>query len=401
MTAQGNFAIAASSYSHPLCRTLASGADIIVVEHCRQVVGCFLDGEAKSIDRQSEGLADSVHHWVDREITYEESWDISVGAVHAFLLKRSSASAPVVAAALALHLHWNGYCSEWNAHFPVPVRLRFGHWLLPPCDDLRVRADPRAIDIVATRAGASTTHRFERRLDSPPPEDVIGLPVLPRTGTLWTVLCRDGLSATGLRDQPGQIDSAGFSTFAASCHAAVDLLDEYTKPYSDWVDGVIRYLVPLVGDSLDRFDSGSRHLLPGLLYLTNRHSPAQVAETFVHEASHQYFYILQRLETLFDPVDTGLYYSAVKGIGRPIGHILLAYHAFGNVCLFHRMAREAGYAGSAELAAYQAKLLNQVYELEAQLAKANSLTPSGLELWTCMSNCLHSREVATGAISLS
>jgi len=101
-----------------------------------------------------------------------------------------------------------------------------------------------------------------------------------------------------------------------------------------------------------------------------------VAEMLIHEASHQYFELLNKLGPTVDPNHTKLYYSPVKQCERPLNKILLAYHAFANVMLFYRGVAECGLADS-RLAKFQNALNDELRQLEQPLLKSDAILPIG------------------------
>ena len=96
---------------------------------------------------------------------------------------------------------------------------------------------------------------------------------------------------------------------------ALELIKSVAPAYSRWVQDIVGFLIVLKKDSTG---SGSRSLddQRGLIYVS-LHRPVAMAEALVHEASHQYLFLLKpvwlRLTTvailtstiLPSPVETG------------------------------------------------------------------------------------------------
>jgi HEXXH motif-containing protein len=91
-----------------------------------------------------------------------------------------------------------------------------------------------------------------------------------------------------------------------------------------------------------------------------------------------------------------LYFSAIKECGRPAIYILLAYHAFANVCLFFDKAARCGFDCGPEYASYLAELRRKVDSLEVQLQSIKSFTPHGDMLWRALADRLHCEEETLG-----
>ena len=166
-----------------------------------------------------------------------------------------------------------------------------------------------------------------------------------------------------------------------------------------WIGYVLRDLIPLP-DRSGMHNSGSEYLLPGVICVSNQNDPWALAEMLVHEATHQYLYILNRLGPLDDGTDQTLYFSPIRNMGRPIHFIVVAYHAFGNVLLFYRTVRDAI---SADREA-GARIHRRVEELDPQLAglehalqTTKALTPLGRALWEPLYEEVHRSSAHAGA----
>src|SRR6185312_15271355 len=102
-------------------------------------------------------------------------------------------------------------------------------------------------------------------------------------------------------------------------------------------------VVPIAGGPTDGLCSGSSASEPGRCHMSVRAGQVKLAEMLVHEATHQYYYLVTRLGPVDDGTDSTLYYSPVKNCYRPLAYILIAYHAFANVLLFSQRCLDAGY----------------------------------------------------------
>lgn len=116
--------------------------------------------------------------------------------------------------------------------------------------------------------------------------------------------------------------------------AGLHLLETCAPDYHRWVTRVVNTIIviptPPTGDC-----SGSWPDSSGCVYLSQPISALKVAEVLVHEASHQYFHMAERISPSKRPDEHGLYYSPSVGTERPLDRILLAYHAFANVLNFY------------------------------------------------------------------
>src|SRR5437660_1381825 len=102
----------------------------------------------------------------------------------------------------------------------------------------------------------------------------------------------------------------------ACCLRARTLLQRLTprQPLlSTWVQNVVRHIALLETSVSGIVHSSSYQYRDGLIHASSRSSLMSLAETLVHEASHQYFYLLSRLEPVDDGTDKNLYYSPFAG----------------------------------------------------------------------------------------
>jgi len=125
--------------------------------------------------------------------------------------------------------------------------------------------------------------------------------------------------------------------------------------------------------------SGSPEHQYGTIHISDNSRVLSVAEMLIHEASHQYFELLNKLGPTVDPSHTALYYSPVKQCDRPLHKILFAYHAFANVMLFYRGVAECGLADSC-FAKFQNVLNHELLQLQQPLLENDAILPLGRAL---------------------
>jgi HEXXH motif-containing protein len=136
------------------------------------------------------------------------------------------------------------------------------------------------------------------------------------------------------------------------------------------------------------FFSGGGQDHPGSVYISIHCPSVAIAEMLIHEATHQYFYLLSRYGAL-DQGSAKTYYSPIKRTERPISMILLAHHAFGNVLLFYRLCRQKGLRDAGYCERHEASLAPQVQQLQDTLAGAKALTALGDALWQPLASRLN------------
>jgi hypothetical protein len=133
--------------------------------------------------------------------------------------------------------------------------------------------------------------------------------------------------------------SSAFATAASGEIAkAYELIDAVAPEFSGYVTHLVRGLalipVPASGDV--RRQSGSSMNNPGMPTCTYPCDVDWLAETIVHEASHQYLQLLQRAFPLCTDGEAGRYYSSIKEMYRGLERQLVGYHAVVNMVRFRR-----------------------------------------------------------------
>jgi len=111
-----------------------------------------------------------------------------------------------------------------------------------------------------------------------------------------------------------------------------------------------------------------------------------VAEMLVHEACHQYFYLVRRLGPVHDLADTQLYYSPAVDRERRLDRIVMAYHAFANVLCFYRTAMGSGMEDEV-CARVESELQDDVVLMERTLVGNPALTALGAALVEPLAQC--------------
>jgi len=119
----------------------------------------------------------------------------------------------------------------------------------------------------------------------------------------------------------------------------------------------------------------------GLSFMSLAQNPIALAESLVHESSHQYFDISTWLNNAEGDSDETLYYSPAAKRDRPLSAILLAYHAFANVLLMYRSMLHAGFDVDNYAADNYTLLSQEVAELDKPLRGNRALTDIGRGLY--------------------
>ncbi len=309
--------------------------DAVVVAHARESVRRFLDRLAGEVRPTSDGLVPALERWLGTPASLEDVWDVAFGRLGVESREGAPPDATHRAAAAGLRIAERGAAAEWEARLDPGVRLTVGASLLPGGDRLRVRSNSRRLEIELRRGRRSWRWALPRpgrsasRLDDAEPLS------FARVGEKSRILVlREGAPGLDTSVEEAVADRDPDS-MAPPLEAVLRLVGRHSPRYLRWIERLVRQVLPL-RDAPGMTTSSTAEWRPGVLYLANRPDPAALAEMLLHEASHQYMYVLRRLGPLDDGSDPALYPSPLSGRMRPLATIVLAYHAVGNILLFCR-----------------------------------------------------------------
>ncbi|MFQ3244234.1 MAG: hypothetical protein ACI9SP_000861 [Arenicella sp.] len=171
-----------------------------------------------------------------------------------------------------------------------------------------------------------------------------------------------------------------YSVFIASLDDAFELIRSYAPEYYQWVKRATKGLcIFRKDDGTGIFNSASSSVNPGIITVSMPISVLSLAETLVHEATHQYFLLLDYCFPFHDGSDDKLYYSPVRHQDRPLGLILLAFHAVANMALFYKKMMKCDEHESLSTIYYNEKR-EAALGLSQGLNATPALTQSGIVL---------------------
>lgn len=367
------FSCPLESFNEPLAQMIAS-------EYARSVHGVFVERFAHLFS--NTGLDDLFSRLLYADLPFELAWSSDLGNLYKVTRSGDEDQAMKNAAAFALMAGAEGFGGEWQLELSNAAKFFWDDWALPDCDQLTVISSDANASLKLSLDGAQTQVFFERSLDGwkcQTPARAVRLPsfgsrkrrlvLLPRYATLNHGVFQD-------------VNALALETFSPSLieilTQALDLLEEHLPHYFDWVVRIIRRVIVLhAGPNV--LHSGSPENQHGTILISDNSRALSVAEMLIHESSHQYLELLNKLGPTVDPGHTQLYYSPAKQCDRPLHKILLAYHAFANVMLFYRGVAECGLADS-RFAKFQNLLNDELRQLEQPLLDNDAILPIGRAL---------------------
>ncbi|MDQ3363835.1 MAG: HEXXH motif-containing putative peptide modification protein [Myxococcota bacterium] len=352
----------------------------LVSEQARHGAEVFLE---RCSDQLTGGVDRLLETLLEEGVMSPLAWEAAWGDVFR-AVREPQGCQPSSAAALALWLGACGVRGDWSLSLETAVRLRWDDWLLPPAEQIEVRSQGTGVEIVCRVGGTAVPVTLVpvsgcwhatgsgRRLDS-----------FGSTGGRITLLPARALTPE-MRSQralQGSTISTDVDEAARlGLQSAIDFVQSFAPEYLSWIHRVLRHVVPVEAPPRI-FTSGSSGDMPGLIQVSLNMQLAQLGETFVHEGSHQYFEILNRLGRMEDGTDLNLYYSPLKNIGRPLHFILVAFHAVGNILLYFRSCRANGVLDEGYIERNEATFASHAGQLAQPLLGNRALTPLGTAIF--------------------
>jgi hypothetical protein len=358
------------SFNEPLAQTIAS-------EYARSVLGLFVERFAQVLSKH--GLDDLFSRLLHADLPFALAWSADLGNLYKVTRLGDEDQAMKNAAAFALMAGAKGFGGEWQLELSKATKFFWDDWVLPDCDKLKVISSAANASIKLSLDGEQTQIFFARDLDGwkcQTPARAVRLPSFGSGKHRIVLLPR---YAAGVFQD---VDAVALDTFPPTVMKvltqALDLLEEHLPHYFDWVVRIIRRVVVLHSGP-NVLHSGSPDCQYGTILISDNSRALSVAEMLIHEASHQYLELLNKLGPTVDPGHTELYYSPAKRCDRPLHKILLAYHAFANVMLFYRGVAACGLADSRS-AKFQNLLNDELRQLEQPLLENDAILPIGRAL---------------------
>lgn len=355
--------------------------EFITVEYARETVRRFLAKHKVEFSVSAADLASFLENWLNKETTYETVWDLAFGECAKSMFGGNHTDPVGLGTSIGLRISSCGCTVDWHVNQQSGARFIWGRGLLPPCERIRVSGNSCR---VVTRAQSPAKGReivFRRQGKGSHTSKLDRFPSVSTDRGHISFLVRPALVSPEFEEDRPKVSSISHPDLVASLGAALELLRNQAPAYLGWVQRVVRYIIPTQSSHVKIIESGSSNRRPGVLNISFPAKPAACAEMLVHEASHQYLYLLERLGPVEDGSDPNLYFSPIKQCGRPIRAILLAFHAFANVLLFYRMCRESDLSDGGYWATQEAQLRPQVDELAKALSMTRALTARGEALW--------------------
>jgi HEXXH motif-containing protein len=165
---------------------------------------------------------------------------------------------------------------------------------------------------------------------------------------------------------------------------ALRLIELSSAAYTRWIGRMLRVVVPL-RPVPGQFDSETFASLNGTVFVSLHPDVIRIAETLVHEVSHDYLHLLNGVDMLADATGAETCFSPVRRCQRPTLGVLKAQHAFTNALIFYYLLELHGVPLEGEYARGIKRLEAWRSDMERSLGHAPSVTPLGERLWRPLS----------------
>ncbi|MET0646180.1 MAG: HEXXH motif-containing putative peptide modification protein [Pyrinomonadaceae bacterium] len=365
------------------------------VQHVQAVLEIFLSCFRAELTG-CVGVTEKLEEIITSEPDFNAVWSPAVSTCFRATSLRNSSLARKAAAEVLLQAAAHGVQGGWEIEFAKPGLFLWDACLLPKCDYLSVNTVGETASVITRGAGAESRVLFRRASDE---------------AAKWVGDGGESLASLSTEDGPvvflprgilNPSDLDGFhndltpapeiiSPVPAAVEGAFNLLKSSSPVYSKWVSRVIRRVAVAGSAAKNYLQSGMVPRACGLAFMTDRQDVLSQAETLVHEASHNYFYLLSTLGTTVDPASDELYYSPFARVMRGLERVLSSYHAFANVYLFHRDCRDALPDYQQVCTERMSSILEDLRTVEECIKGSKRLTPAGTVLVERLSRELHNQ----------
>lgn len=352
-------------------------------ERARSATTRFLSEIGAEVKERSDGLVDVLEEWLGAGAQLYDAMGFPFGHLERCLL--TSSVDPVLSAscaALFLNLDGDGIAGAWTATYRVPSRLRLGRFATTRNGRHQVRASPERIVVCSSEDEREIALELARTTRGWKAVHGESLSVVSLGARSLPLLSRDKLDLLVPGEELDHVrpDLEGIPDEWKSAEV---LLDTYAPPFLAWVADIVRTVIPLDGSGTVMRSSTHPHRFSSVA-ISFQCRPIQIVEALVHEASHEYLQMADRASPLEDGTDPRSYYSPLRRALRPVGSILLAFHAVGNILLLYRQCLSKSYADDGYCAACAERHTKEAAEMREALVASPALTEAGRAIVTSL-----------------
>lgn len=352
----------------------------VAIQFASAATDLFLDSFGRALRGNASGIAEIIEKINNDGPDFEMIWSPALGRCISAVKKEDEALARQVAVEYLTHACAQGVKGEWEVKLKRPAVFLWGSRLIPACDYVKVQSSGDSAYIYTRLDGRAAEFRISR---------------LHGDGAAWTSEEADELPHISTASNsaviflpkcainPDSYDAFGFPLLPditleqfQPLSTMFDLMKENLPAYYRWFSRILRRVVLVQTGPQKYLRSGSEEGLCGMVYISDSKDVLSLGEMLVHEASHNYFYLITRLG---EPVihSQEMYYSPFVNSMRSLERILLGYHAFANVYLYYKACMQV-FPDQRDVCLERMKMtLEDVKSVEVHLKESDKLTSIG------------------------
>lgn len=316
-----------------------------------------------------------------RAAGHQPLWCPELGQCLRALKSGKAAKAQRALTQIVLNLFTAGVPGAWTFDFTEEMRFRWDRFLFPKAIRLKVDSDGNQANINVSDGESNQAVEFHATSNGRiewQSSDAETLPYVELGHNRALLL--SGIHAEEMLLPETVLPGVLSITETHKKHLSdpIDLFREQFPEWGSWFDRVLR-TITISESPPEGVHSGTSEGYYGSIWISDCDDILKVAESLIHEASHQYYFLLSRLVDLTRD-DGRLFYSPFVGIDRPPDKLLLAYHAFTNVEMFYRECLKR------EIKAEQCERVLE--QLRRELGHVQNVLTNESELMTSVGKCI-------------
>jgi HEXXH motif-containing protein len=345
----------------------------ILASNARDYVVGLLRRRGEQIEHHSHGLVPLLQSVIDEP----SSWDLGLAFPWPVVASGLSGEEPdvaLVAAKVAGHVYGCGRTSPWRAQFARPRALRIGRHITPLVASLTVEGE-----VIEYQTAAGATMRTT--VTAAEGMRALGEVVVDGEQRLWLA---DGEDRDAMQlDGDWPFTTMSLDHRVQELSSAVEFVRQHAPEYLSWFGDAVRVIASWIGAD-QVLKSGSLPGNQGLIYISSPLPVVRLAESLVHEASHQYFQSAETVDRFTGmTAEERMYWSPYANTHRHLDRILFAFHAFANVTAFYQQVLRGQIDDG--LRAHSEKTLEfhrpHLDAFRGYLRSSEELTPAGRALF--------------------
>ena len=272
---------------------------------------------------QNWQLFDNLRHWLDRRKPLDHFWFTSLGKLGAYIRTGEQDGLPDLLGRVCLEIagQFGDFSAVYSLRSDTP--MLFGSCLLNPGDTLSITrvGSELNVGLEGRELGLS---RVDMKTGLVATSTVEHLPLIRiEQFKIIQTNQRESELLTGFKyGLPLAWSKLGNFDREQTVTDGIALLQDLAPGFFKWVRRVVHTII-VVPSATDPDCSGSWPDSPGTIYLSEPRTPLKAAEVLVHEASHQYFHMAERISpSILDKPKTIFLFP-----GRRNGQVARSYFA--------------------------------------------------------------------------